>query len=353
MIQVNKLLHTAARKKCSDIHLAVGRPPVLRISGMLRALNTAPLTEEDTYALMKSIAPESVQRELQEKGSADFSFEFDEENVRFRVAVFQERGRTGIVLRTIPSQVFSLDDLGLPPQIRQVLAKPRGLFVVTGPTGSGKSTTLASMVDYLNTTQEHHIITIEDPIEYYHDHKRSLITQREVGVDVPNFASAVRDALRQDPDVIFVGEMRDLETMQAAITAAETGHLVLATLHTNSASGTISRIIDAFPSTQQEQIRTQLASTLVCVVAQQLVPRADQSGMVAAFEILITNSAIRNLIREKKEYRIDSFIQTGRDRGMMLLEDSLQELYEQGKITQEQVTNRSRDAHSREDGPGS
>ncbi len=353
MIQVNKLLHTAARKKCSDIHLAVGRPPVLRISGMLRALNTAPLTEEDTYALMKSIAPESVQRELQEKGSADFSFEFDEEKVRFRVAVFQERGRTGIVLRTIPSQMLSLDDLGLPPQIRQVLAKPRGLFVVTGPTGSGKSTTLASMVDYLNTTQEYHIITIEDPIEYYHDHKRSLITQREVGVDVPDFPSAVRDALRQDPDVIFVGEMRDLETMQTAITAAETGHLVLATLHTNSAAGTISRIIDAFPSTQQEQIRTQLASTLLCVVAQQLVPRADQSGMVAAFEIMITNSAIRNLIREKKEYRIDSFIQTGRDRGMMLLEDSLQELYEQGKITQEQVVNRSRDAHSREDGAGS
>ncbi len=352
MIQVNKLLHTAAKKKCSDIHLNVGRPPVLRINGMLRALNTPPLTPDDTFALMKSFAPEAIQRELQERGSADFSFEFEEERVRFRVAVFQERGRVGIVLRTIPSDIMNLDDLGLPPQIKHVLHKPRGLFLVTGPTGSGKSTTLAAMIEYLNRTRELHIITIEDPIEFYFEHNRSLITQREVGVDVPDFASAVRDALRQDPDVIFVGEMRDLETIHTAITAAETGHLVLATLHTNNASGTISRIIDAFPSNQQEQVRTQLASTLLAVVAQQLIPRADHSGMIAAFEVLITNSAIRNLIREKKEYRIDSFIQTGRDRGMVLLEDALQELYEQGKISKEEVINRSRDAHARDSGPG-
>ena len=343
MIQLNKLLHTAAKCKCSDIHLVVGRPPVLRIHGKLRALNAAALTPEDTHALMKSIAPEAAQERLNESGSADFSFEYEEGAVRFRVAIFRERGQVGIVLRAIPSDILSFEFLGLPSQIKQVLLNPRGMVLVTGPTGSGKSTTLTTMIHHLNETRDLHIITVEDPIEYYHEHKRSLVTQREVGVDVPDFAAAIRGALRQDPDVIFVGEMRDLETIQAALTAAETGHLVMATLHTNSAHGTVSRIIDAFPSGQQQQIRTQVASTLLCVISQQLVPRRDESGVVPAFEILVVTSAVRNMIREKKEFNIDSVIQMGRDRGMILLDDSLQRLCAQGVISREEALNRSRE----------
>lgn len=346
MIQMNKLLHTAVKKGASDIHLSVGRQPVLRVHGMLKSISTSVLTPEDTLGLMKSITPERAQQEVNETGSTDFAFEFSEDQTRFRVAAFKERGNVGMVLRAIPCKFLSFAQLGLSEQIQSLLYKPRGLIVVTGPTGSGKSTTLASMIDYINAEREVHIITIEDPIEYFHEHKRSLITQREVGSDVPTFAEALRRALRQDPDVILVGEMRDLETIQSAITAAETGHLVLATLHTNSAQGTISRVIDAFSAEHQQQIRTQLASTLLCVVSQQLVPRCDASGLVAAFEILITTSAVQNLIREQKDYRIDSAIQTGRDKGMQLLDDALVDLHARGLISREEVVNRCRDQNA-------
>ena len=343
MIQMNKLLHTAVKRGATDIHLSVGRQPVLRVHGMLKSINTSVLTPEDTLGLMKSITPERAQQEVNETGSADFAFEFGEDQTRFRVAAFKERGHFGIVLRAIPCKFLTFKEMGLSEEIQSLLYKPRGLIVVTGPTGSGKSTTLAAMIDFINSEREVHIITVEDPIEYYHEHKRSLVTQREVGSDVPSFSEALRRALRQDPDVVLVGEMRDLETMQSAISAAETGHLVLATLHTNSAQGTISRVIDAFPSDHQQQIRAQLASTLLCVISQQLVPRCDTSGLVAAFEILITTSAIQNLIREQKDYRIDSAIQTGRDKGMQLLDDALIQLHSRGIISREEVVNRCRD----------
>ena len=342
MIQMNKLLHTAAKKGASDIHLTVGRPPVLRVHGTLRAINTAVLGPEDTVGLMKSITPERAQQELNETGTADFAFEFEEDDVRFRASVFRQKGNVGMVLRAIPAKIFTFEEMGLNETVKSLLYKPRGMILVTGPTGSGKSTTLATMIHHLNTEREIHIITIEDPIEYFHDHDRSLITQREVGADVPTFEEALRRALRQDPDVILVGEMRDLETIQSALTAAETGHLVLGTLHTNSAQGTISRIIDVFPAEHQQQIRTQLASVLLCVISQQLVARCDKDGVVAAFEIMIMTPAIQNLIREQKDYRIDSAIQTGRDKGMMLLDDALLELHSDGAINREEVVNRCR-----------
>ena len=346
MIQMNKLLHTVVKLGASDLHLTIGRPPVLRVRGQLRPLSTAVLSEEDTAALMKSITPERAQQEIQETGSTDFAFAFDEGSTRFRVAAFKQRGAIGLVLRQIPNKILSFDQLGLDPRIQQLLQSPRGLILITGPTGAGKTTTLATMIDYININREAHIITIEDPIEYYHPHKRSLVTQREVGTDVPSFAEALRRALRQDPDVILVGEMRDLETMQAALTAAETGHLVLATLHTNSAQATINRIIDAFPVQEQEQIRIQLSTTLVAALSQQLVQRADQSGMIAVFETMLMTPAIANLIRDNKTYRIESAIQTGADKGMKLLDDALLEIYEQGKIRREDVVYRchNRDA---------
>ena len=252
------LLRMLIDREGSDLHLAVDDPPVGRVHGHLQYFGDDPLTSEDTERLMKSIASVDNQQELQEVGGADFGFAF-EDIARFRVSIFKQRGNVGLVLRQIPRKIMTFEELGLPEVIKKVLTQPRGLALVTGPTGSGKSTSLATMIDWINTNLDHHVITIEDPIEYYHNHKKSIVNQREVGVDVPSFAEALRRALRQDPDVILVGEMRDLETIEAAITAAETGHLVFGTLHTTGAVRTIDRIVDAFPSTQQEQIRTQLA----------------------------------------------------------------------------------------------
>jgi len=346
MIQMNKLLHTAVKIGASDLHLAVGRPPIMRVRGALRPLSTSVLTAEDTAALMKSITPERAQQEIQETGSTDFAFAFDEGATRFRVAAFKQKGAVGLVLRQIPNKLLSFNDLGLDRRIQQLLHATRGLILITGPTGAGKTTTLATMIDYINANLECHIVTIEDPIEYYHPHKRSLVTQREVGTDVPTFSEALRRALRQDPDVILVGEMRDLETMEAALTAAETGHLVLGTLHTNSAQGTVNRIIDAFPMQEQEQVRIQLSTTLVAVLSQQLVQRVDKSGMVAVYEILLMTPAIANLIRDNKTYRIDSAIQTGAEKGMRLLDDALVDLYVAGTIRREDAVHRchNRDA---------
>ncbi len=310
----------------------------------MRKLETKVLEPEDSVALMKSITPERCQRELQESGSADFGFAFGT-LARFRVSVFKQKGNISMVLRQIPNDKLTPEQLGLSEAVVKLIMRPRGLFLVTGPTGSGKSTTLASLVNFINETVDHHIITIEDPIEFYHDHKKSTVNQREVGVDVPSFAEAIRRALRQDPDVILVGELRDLETIQAAISAAETGHVVFGTLHTNSAQGTVNRIIDAFPGNLQDQVRTQLASSLLGVVAQTLLPKIG-GGRCAAYEILIVNSGIANLIRENKTFRINSAIQTGAKFGMQLMDDAMFKLWKEGKCTVEDVLGK---AHNPDD----
>ncbi|MCA9266733.1 MAG: PilT/PilU family type 4a pilus ATPase, partial [Planctomycetales bacterium] len=255
VVLIDKLLQAAVKQGASDIHIVVGQPPVFRLHGRMRKLETKVLEPDDTMALMKSIAPDRCQRELQESGGSDFGFAFGDQ-ARFRVSIFKQRGNISMVLRQIPNDKLTPEQLGLAQSVVDMVQRPRGLVLVTGPTGSGKSTTLASLINFLNEEHDHHIITIEDPIEFYHDHIKSTINQREVGVDVPSFAEAIRRALRQDPDVILVGELRDLETIQAAISAAETGHVVFGTLHTNSAQGTVNRIIDAFPGNLQDQIRT-------------------------------------------------------------------------------------------------
>ncbi|MDB4439727.1 type IV pilus twitching motility protein PilT [Planctomicrobium sp.] len=338
-IQIDKLLETVVREKVSDLHISTGQPPVVRASGRMVRLDTKSLEAEDTVALMKSITPERNQQELQEVGGTDFGFAFGDK-ARFRVAVFKQRGHIGMVLRRIPNEFLTFEQLGLPKIISELIARPRGLFLVTGPTGSGKTTSLASMINHLNDTEQHHIITLEDPIEYYHQHKQSTINQREVGVDVPNFPEALRRALRMDPDVILVGEMRDLETISAAITAAETGHVVFGTLHTTGAQGTVDRIIDVFPTNQQEQIRTQLSAAIIGVLSQALLPKKPK-GLVAAYEMLVVTPAIANLIREAKTFRINSAIQTGRKFGMQLLDDALFDLWKKGLCEEKDCVVRS------------
>jgi len=340
-VHIDRLLETVIRVGGSDIHLHVGRPPVLRIDGRLRTLETKSLEPDDTVALMKSVTPERNQQELQEEGGTDYGFAFGDKG-RFRVSVFRQKGNISMVLRLIPSKILTFEEIGLPPIVKRLCFRPRGLFLVTGPTGSGKTTTLATMIDHINRNRDDHIITVEDPIEYYHAHIRCCITQREVGVDVPSFAEALRRSLRMDPDVVLVGEMRDLETMEAAIRAAETGHLVFATLHTTGAQGTINRIIDAFPVAQQEQIRVQLSTNLLAVLSQTLLPKKGTGGRVAAYEFLVITPAICNLIRENKTYRIDSAIQTGKKYGMQLLDDHLWKLYEEEICEAEECIERAR-----------
>ncbi len=332
-VLIDKLLQAAIKQGASDIHIVVGQPPVFRLHGRMRKLETKTLESDDAVSLMKSITPERCQRELQEAGSADFGFAFGD-LARFRVSVFKQRGFISMVLRQIPNDKLTPEQLGLPESVVKMIHRPRGLFLVTGPTGSGKSTTLASLINLINETIDHHIITIEDPIEFYHDHIMSTINQREVGVDVPSFSEAIRRALRQDPDVILVGELRDLETIEAAISAAETGHVVFGTLHTNSAQGTVNRIIDAFPGNLQDQIRTQLASTLIGVVAQTLLPKIG-GGRCAAYEVLVVTPGISNLIRENKTFRINSAMQTGAKFGMQLMDDTLFEHWRDEIITVE------------------
>ncbi len=332
---IDKLLQTVVNQKASDLHIAVGQPPVIRLDGRMRRLETKVLESEDTVALMKSITPERCQQELQEVGGTDFGFAFGTA-ARFRVAIFKQRGCVGMVLRRIPNDFMTFEQLGLPKVCADLIMRPRGLFLVTGPTGSGKSTSLASMINHLNESIDHHIITIEDPIEFYHQHKRCTVNQREIGVDVPSFPEAIRRALRMDPDVILVGEMRDLETIEAAITAAETGHVVFGTLHTTGAEGTVNRIIDVFPTTQQEQIRVQLSTSIIGVLSQQLLPRIG-GGRVAAHEMLVVTPAIGNLIRENKTFRITSSIQTGAKYGMQLMDDTLFKLWKSGVCAKEDV----------------
>jgi twitching motility protein PilT len=338
-IQIDKLLTAAVKNGVSDIHITTGLPPVFRVDGHMKPQATKVLTADDTNALMKAITPERCQAELAEKGGCDFGFAFGD-MARFRVSVFKQRGSIAMVLRQIPNKMLTPEQLGVPEICKKMVMRPRGLFLVTGPTGSGKSTTLASLINYINETTDHHIITIEDPIEFYHYSKKSTVNQREVGTDVPSFSEALRRALRQDPDVILVGELRDLETIEAAISAAETGHVVFGTLHTTGAQGTVNRIIDAFPTSQQEQIRTQLSTAVIGVVSQALLPKIG-GGRCAAYEVLVCTPAIGNLIRENKTFRINSAIQTGAKLGMRLLDDDLFRLWSERKVTEEDVIAKS------------
>ena len=334
-IQIDKLLTAAVKGGVSDIHITTGLPPVFRIDGHMKPQATKVLTADDTNGLMKAITPERCQAELAEKGGCDFGFAF-KDLARFRVSVFKQRGSVAMVLRQIPNKLLTPEQLGVPEVCKKLATRPRGLFLVTGPTGSGKSTTLAALIDFINHNYDHHIITIEDPIEFYHYSKKSTVNQREIGTDVPTFSEALRRALRQDPDVILVGELRDLETIEAAISAAETGHVVFGTLHTTGAQGTVNRIIDAFPTNQQEQVRTQLSTAILGVVSQTLLPKIG-GGRCAAYEVLVCTPAIGNLIRENKTFRINSAIQTGAKLGMQLLDDNLFRLWSEKKVAEEDV----------------
>jgi len=333
MANLNKLLEVCVEENASDLHLTVGKPPTLRVDGKLKQIEEIPLSSEETEALVKDITPQDHLKKIEEAGGDDFGFTFKEKIARFRASIYKQKGFYGLALRLIPSKLLTFEEIGLPDIIKDLMSRPRGLVLVAGPTGCGKTTTLASMIDFINANRDCHIITIEDPIEYFHEHKKSIITQREVGRDVSSFAEAIVRSLRSNPDVILVGEMRDLETMKAAIMAAETGHLVFATLHTNSAAQTVDRIINVFPPSEQEQIRIQLSTSILAILCQQLLIKADGKGRAAAFELMFTTSSIQNLIRDKKNFRITSEIQTGAKLGMKTFDTSLYQLVKKGVIS--------------------
>lgn len=332
MFDLTDLLRDAVARQASDIHLSEGQPPVFRIHGELIRMGEQPLGSDDMTRTVEQILPRDAVRTLQERGEVDFSYGVPGLS-RFRVSVYRQRGGLAIALRIIPFRIVSLAELGLPPVLETLCDKPHGLVIVTGPTGSGKSTTLAALIDRINERHSRHIITIEDPIEYLHRHKRAIVHQREVGSDTQSFSRALRAALRQDPDVILLGEMRDLESIRIALQAAETGHLVFATLHTNGAVSSIDRIIDVFPPEQQQQVRIQVAGTLQAVVAQRLIPRIDRPGRTVAVEILLANAAVRNMIREGKTHQLVTAIQTGGRQGMQSMETSLRDLANRGIIS--------------------
>jgi twitching motility protein PilT len=343
MMEMNQMLRIVVERDASDLHISVGKPAVMRIGGLLDVVDPDILTSDDSERLMREITPPRYQQLLQEHGSADFAYSYSDQ-ARFRCSVFRTRGNIGIVMRLIPHRILTFEQLGLPfESIVEDLTAPRGMVIVTGPTGSGKTTTLATMIDWINRNQAVHIITVEDPIEYVHPPQKCIVTHRELHVDTPSFSYALRGALRMDPDVILVGEMRDLETMETALMAAETGHLVFGTLHTIGAAETVNRIIDQFPVNQQEQIRSVLSEALRTIISQQLLPRASGKGRVAAYEILHKTPAVANLIREKKTNRIISVIQTSAKLGMITLDDFLFNLYRKGTITGEICLDKSQD----------
>ncbi len=340
-MDIADLLVLTRERGASDLHLAAGTPPTLRIHGRLVRMDGAPdLSREEMHGLLYDILTDEQKARFEATHDLDFSLELTGVG-RFRVNAFMQRLGEGMVLRLIPSKLRSLDDLGMPPVLRDMAMKERGLILVTGPTGSGKSTTLAAMVDHMNQNREQHIITIEDPIEFVHHHKKCNVNQREVGAHTQSFSAALRSALREDPDIILVGEMRDLETIAQAITAAETGHLVMSTLHTNSAPQTVSRVVDVFPPHQQEQIRVQFAEALLGVVAQTLIPTVDGKGRVAAVEIMVATPAIRNMIRENRVHQLPSAIQTGARDGMQSLDQHLKALVKTRHIAPEEALKRA------------
>lgn len=342
---MEKLLHQAVKSGASDLHITVGVPPILRINGNLARIEHKVLTVKDTEELFFSITKPEQQLYFKEHGEIDFSFAIFGLS-RFRVNAFRQRDSTAIVIRVVNETVPTLEELGHPPVLKTLASQARGLVLVTGPTGSGKSTTLAAMINLINKERSCHILTLEDPIEYLHKHSQSIVNQREMHSDTKSFTIALRAALREDPDVILVGEMRDPETIATVITAAETGHLVFATLHTGSAAQTIDRIIDAFPAHQQQQIRIQLSVTLQGIVAQQLLPRIDQPGRIAALEILIATPAVRNMIREGKTHQLTSVIQTGAKFGMQPMDMSLRDLYRRGIVSYREAIMRAIDEES-------
>jgi len=337
-LRIELLLEDVIRKRASDLHIQVGLPPMLRIDGSLIAIpGFEALNEEQVEGLVFAILDQDQQQILMKDKEFDFSFAFGDLG-RFRVNAFHERGNLAAALRLIPNEIKTIAELGMPQVVNNFAAYPRGLVLVTGPTGSGKSTTLAALIDKINSEKSHHIITIEDPIEFTHKSKRSVIVQREVHYDTYSFSAALRSSLRQDPDVVLIGEMRDLETISAAITIAETGHLVFATLHTNSAAQSIDRMIDVFPPHQQPQVRAQLANILMAICSQRLVPSIGGGRSVAA-EILVATPAVRNIIREGKTHQLDAVIQTGADQGMQSMDKTLVALVQAGTVTYEEARN--------------
>ncbi len=337
---IDDLLRAMHEKGASDLHFAVGIPPIMRVDGALTPLPWDKMTPQDSQRLIYDILTDERIQRFETELELDFSYQLGR-TARFRVNVFRDKGNVASAFRQIPQKIPTLKELSLPPILEELTKLPRGLVLVTGPTGSGKSTTLAAMINQINTESSEHIITIEDPIEYLHTHKFSIINQREVGQDTHQFKNALRAALREDPDVILVGEMRDLETMQMAVSAAETGHLVFATLHTNSAATSVERIVDSFPSGQQEQVRLQLSNNLQAIVCQQLIPRAGQPGRVCAMEIMRASPAIRNLIREAKAHQITSMIQTSANVGMQTMDQCLRDLFVKGIISMDEAMTRA------------
>ncbi len=339
---IEDILRLTLESGASDLHLSVGTPPVLRIHGKLVRLETRALFPEDTDNIATELANGEQIHKLRTDGSVDFAITSAGRN-RFRISLYRQKRTTAVALRLLPRQMLSYADIGLPPIVNELIRLPRGLVLVTGPTGSGKTTTLAAMLNEINLHLGHHIVTIEDPIEYVHEHQGGMVNQREVGTDVGSFADGLRRALRQDPDVILVGEMRDLETMEVAIRAAETGHLVFSTLHTTGAGRTVDRIVDSFPAHQQEQIRVQLSTNLKAVISQLLVPRIDRPGRIAVFEIMTNTPSVGALIRDNKTFRLATEIQTGAKYGMNTIEQSLVDLYLGGIIAREEVFGKAQD----------
>lgn len=331
---LEEILTVAYNAGASDIHITVGLPPVMRLNGHLVKLDYPVLTANDTLELCVNMLKPKQREKFEERGEYDMSVAFPGIG-RYRVNVYKQRGCIGIALRTITTEIPQAEQLGIPQSVIDLYTRKRGLILVTGPTGSGKSTTLASIIDKINKSRDAHIITLEEPIEYSHNHNMAMVNQREIGQDTESFANALRAALREDPDVILVGEMRDYETISTAITAAETGHLVLSTLHTNDAASTVDRIIDTFPPHQQQQIRVQLAAVLVCIISQSLIPNLTEDGRVAAFEVMHANAAVKNLIREGKSHQLPSVIQTSKREGMCTMDDYLMQLYMSRKISRE------------------
>ena len=326
MYDLNEILIQSVKERASDIHLTSGRAPSYRVDGVLAPIMGERMTPQMLEEILLPLIDKRHREELEETGQTDFAYAISGVG-RFRVNVFKQRGTLAAVMRSLPFNIPEPENLGIPREVVEMTSRKRGLVLVTGPTGSGKSTTLASLIHVINRTYPYHIITLEDPIEYLHRHDKSVVNQREIGSDSTDYAQALRAALREDPDVILVGEMRDLETISTAITAAETGHLVFSTLHTIGADKTIDRIIDVFPPNQQQQVRIQLASVLECIVSQQLLKKADGSGRVAALEVLFANNAVRNLIRESKTYQIPSVMQTNKRGGMQTMDDALYDLF--------------------------
>lgn len=343
MININKILDEARALGCSDLHFTTKVPPVVRLHGSLKQMSEYPILTNDVIMdVMKQMTNDAQKASIAQNIDTDFSY-VTESGFRNRVNVYFQRGNVAIAIRLLRNDIPTLEDLKLPKILAEFCMRPRGLILVTGPTGSGKSTTLAGMIDYVNVNRSAHVITVEDPIEYMHEHKRCMVNQREVGMDVPNFAAALRAALREDPDVILVGEMRDFETISAAVTAAETGHLVFSTLHTTSAADTINRIIDVYPEHQQQQIRAQLANVLVAVISQTLVPTLDGKGRIAAQEILNVTDACSAMIRDNKVHLINSAIQTGRQSGMQCLDQELARLVKTRIISEDNALEKCHD----------